>query len=493
MSKLAGESESNLRKAFEEAEKNAPSIIFIDEIDSIAPKREKTHGEVERRIVSQLLTLMDGLKSRAHVIVIGATNRPNSIDPALRRFGRFDRKIDIGVPDEVGRLEVLRIHTKNMKLSDDVDLERISKDTHGYVGADLAALCIEAALQCIREKMDVIDLEDETIDAEILNYMAVTNKHFQTALGTSNPSALRETVVEVPNISWEDIGGLENVKRELQETVQYPVEHPEKFEKFGMSPSKGVLFYELLTMWFGESEANVRETFDKARQSALCVLFFDELDSIATQRGSSVGDAGGAADRVLNQLLTEMDGMSAKKTVFIIGATNKPDIMDPALIRPGRLDQLIYIPLPDEDSRHQIFMACLRKSPVSKDVDLRALARYTQGFSGADIIEICQRACKYAIRENIEKNERGGKVRNEDVVDDEVAEINDAHFEESMKFARRSVSDADIRKYQAFARTLQQSRGFGSEFRFPESAERTTGSDPFATAGGAADEDDLYS
>ncbi|KAK4487541.1 hypothetical protein RD792_005815 [Penstemon davidsonii] len=395
MSKLAGESESNLRKAFEEAEKNAPSIIFIDEIDSIAPKREKTHGEVERRIVSQLLTLMDGLKSRAHVIVMGATNRPNSIDPALRRFGRFDREIDIGVPDEIGRLEVLRIHTKNMKLAEDVDLEKISKNTHGYVGADLAALCTEAALQCIREKMDVIDLEDDSIDAEILNSMAVTNEHFSTALGTSNPSALRETVVEVPNVSWQDIGGLR-----MSSTVQYPVEHPEKFEKFGMSPSKGVLFYgppgcgktllakaianecqanfisvkgpELLTMWFGESEAN---------------------------RGGSSGDAGGAADRVLNQLLTEMDGMNAKKTVFIIGATNRPDIIDSALLRPGRLDQLIYIPLPDEDSRHQIFKACLRKSPISKDVDLRALAKYTQGFSGADITEICQRACKYAIRE----------------------------------------------------------------------------------------------
>ncbi|KAF3631376.1 Cell division cycle protein 48 -like protein [Capsicum annuum] len=528
MSKLAGESESNLRKAFEEAEKNAPSIIFIDEIDSIAPKREKTHGEVERRIVSQLLTLMDGLKSRAHVIVMGATNRPNSIDPALRRFGRFDREIDIGVPDEVGRLEVLRIHTKNMKLAEEVDLERISKDTHGYVGADLAALCTEAALQCIREKMDVIDLEDDSIDAEILNSMAVTNEHFQTALGTSNPSALRETVVEVPNVSWEDIGGLENVKRELQETVQYPVEHPEKFEKFGMSPSKGVLFYgppgcgktllakaianecqanfisvkgpELLTMWFGESEANVREIFDKARQSAPCVLFFDELDSIATQRGSSVGDAGGAADRVLNQLLTEMDGMNAKKTVFIIGATNRPDIIDPALLRPGRLDQLIYIPLPDEDSRHQIFKACLRKSPLSKDIDLRALARHTQGFSGADITEICQRACKYAIRENIEKDIEKEKRRAENPdsmdedADDEIAEIKPAHFEESMKYARRSVSDADIRKYQAFAQTLQQSRGFGTEFRFSETsggAAATT--DPFATSNTGADDDDLYS
>ncbi|KAM0895804.1 hypothetical protein ACQ4PT_023610 [Festuca glaucescens] len=519
MSKMAGESESNLRKAFEEVEKNAPSIIFIDEIDSIAPNREKTHGEVERRIVSQLLTLMDGMKARAHVIVMGATNRPNSIDPALRRFGRFDREIDIGVPDEVGRLEVLRVHTKNMKLDVDVNLEVVAKDTHGYVGADLAALCTEAALQCIREKMDVIDLEDDTIDAEILNSMAVTNDHLKTALVGTNPSALRETVVEVPNVSWNDIGGLDGVKRELQETVQYPVEHPEKFEKFGMSPSKGVLFYgppgcgktllakaianecqanfisikgpELLTMWFGESEANVREIFDKARQSAPCVLFFDELDSIATQRGGRVGDAGGAADRVLNQLLTEMDGMNAKKTVFIIGATNRPDIIDSALLQPGRLDQLIYIPLPDEASRHQIFKACLRKSPVAKNVDLGALARFTAGFSGADITEICQRACKYAIREDIEKDmerQRLGKDSME-VEAEEVAEIKAAHFEESMKYATRSVSDGDIRKYQAFAQTLQQSRGFGTEFRFPTQPQAAEAA---ADISAAADEDDLY-
>ncbi|KAM3329359.1 hypothetical protein ACQJBY_026432 [Aegilops geniculata] len=485
---------------------------------------EKTHGEVERRIVSQLLTLMDGMKARAHVIVMGATNRPNSIDPALRRFGRFDREIDIGVPDEVGRLEVLRIHTKNMKLDEDVNLEVIAKDTHGYVGADLAALCTEAALQCIREKMDVIDLEDDTIDAEILNSMAVTNDHLKMALVGTNPSALRETVIEVPNISWNDIGGLDGVKRELQETVQYPVEHPEKFEKFGMSPSKGVLFYgppgcgktllakaianecqanfisikgpELLTMWFGKSEANVREIFDKARQSAPCVLFFDELDSIATQRGGRVGDAGGAADRVLNQLLTEMDGMNAKKTVFIIGATNRPDIIDSALLRPGRLDQLIHIPLPDEASRHQIFKACLRKSPVAKDVDLSALARFTAGFSGADITEICQRACKYAIREDIGKDmerRRMGKdtIEVDGGQEDEVAQIKAVHFEESMKYARRSVSDADIRKYQAFAQTLQQSRGFGTELRFPAQPQAAEAAVHTSEAADE-DEDDLY-
>jgi transitional endoplasmic reticulum ATPase len=506
MSKLAGESESNLRKAFEEAEKNSPAIIFIDEIDSIAPKREKTQGEVERRIVSQLLTLMDGLKSRAHVIVIGATNRPNSIDPALRRFGRFDREIDISIPDTTGRLEILRIHTKNMKLDEGVELESVAAETHGYVGADLAALCTEAALQCIREKMDVIDLEDETISAEILESMAVTQEHFRSALGTSNPSALRETVVEVPNVTWEDIGGLEGVKRELRETVQYPVEHPEKFKKFGMSPSKGVLFYgppgcgktllakaianecqanfisikgpELLTMWFGESEANVREIFDKARQAAPCVLFFDELDSIARARGSSSGDAGGAGDRVINQILTEMDGMGAKKNVFIIGATNRPDIIDPAILRPGRLDQLIYIPLPDPPSRIAILRANLKNSPIAKDVDLEFLAEKTNGFSGADLTEICQRACKLAIRESIEKDieiqrarqEKGAEaMETEEEPEDPVPEITRTHFEEAMAYARRSVSDNDIRKYEMFAQTLVQSRGLGNNFRFPDS------------------------
>ncbi|XP_069023799.1 transitional endoplasmic reticulum ATPase [Embiotoca jacksoni] len=500
MSKLAGESESNLRKAFEEAENNAPAIIFIDELDAIAPKREKTHGEVERRIVSQLLTLMDGLKQRAHVVVMAATNRPNSVDPALRRFGRFDREIDIGIPDSTGRLEILQIHTKNMKLSDDVDLEMIAKETHGHVGADMAALCSEAALQAIRKKLTLIDLEDESIDADLLNSLAVSMDDFQWALSQSNPSALRETVAEVPQVNWEDIGGLDEVKRELQELVQYPVEYPDKFLKFGMTPSRGVLFYgppgcgktllakaianecqanfisikgpEMLTMWFGESEANVRDVFDKARQAAPCILFFDELDSIAKSRGGGAGDAGGAADRVINQILTEMDGMSDKKNVFIIGATNRPDIIDPAILRPGRLDQLIYIPLPDKPSRTAVLNANLRKSPVARDVDLQYLSGITEGFSGADLTEICQRACKLAIREAIEaeikaerqRQNRPGIPMDEDF--DPVPEIRKDHFEEAMRFARRSVSDNDIRKYEMFAQTLQQSRGFGS-FRFP--------------------------
>lgn len=530
MSKLAGESESNLRKAFEECEKNSPAILFIDEIDAIAPKREKTHGEVERRIVSQLLTLMDGLKQRSHVVVIAATNRPNSIDAALRRFGRFDREIDIGIPDAVGRLEILRIHTKNMKLADDVDLEQIANECHGYVGADLASLCSEAALQQIREKMELIDLEDDTIDAEVLNSLAVSMENFRFAMGKSSPSALRETVVETPNITWDDIGGLQNVKRELQELVQYPVEHPEKYLKFGMQPSRGVLFYgppgcgktllakaiahecqanfisikgpELLTMWFGESEANVRDVFDKARAAAPCVLFFDELDSIAKARGGTAGDAGGAADRVINQILTEMDGMNSKKNVFIIGATNRPDIIDSAILRPGRLDQLIYIPLPDEASRLQIFKANLRRTPVAKDVDMTFLSKSTVGFSGADLTEICQRACKLAIRESIEKEIRIEKERQErrqrgeELMEDEaydpVPEITRAHFEEAMKFARRSVSDNDIRKYEMFAQTLQQQRGFGNNFKFP--GEQPSGhNQPSSVPVGGNDDDDLYS
>lgn len=494
MSKMAGESEANLRTVFEEAEKNAPSIIFIDEIDSIAPNREKTNGEVEKRVVSQLLTLMDGMKGRSNVVVIAATNRPNTLDPALRRFGRFDREIDIGVPDENGRIEIFRIHTRSMKLADDVDPEIIAKQTHGFVGADIASLCTESAMSCIRERMDLIDIESDSIDAEILDAMAVTQEHFKFALGSANPASLRETVVEVPNISWDDIGGLSEVKRELKEMVQYPIEHPDKFEKFGMSPSRGVLFYgppgtgktmlakaianecqanfisvkgpELLTMWFGESEANVRDIFAKARSAAPCVLFFDELDSIAVKRGSSTGDSGGT-DRVINQLLTEMDGIGAKKNVFIIGATNRPDILDPAIMRPGRLDQLIYIPLPDYESRLSILKANLRKTPIHKDVDLSFIAENTDKFTGADLTEICQRAIKIAISEEIKKSRELEDIMNELSIDEveKIEKQSEAesvvlprHFEQAVRNARRSVSDKDLYQYSQFADNLHQSR-----------------------------------
>ena len=496
--------------------------------------------------MSQMLTLMDGLKQRSSVVVIAATNRPNALDPALRRFGRFDREIDIGVPDENGRLEILRIHTRNMKLGEDVDLEEIARQTHGFVGADLAALCTEAAMQCIREKMDIIDIEDDTIDAEVLDEMAVTNEHFRFALGQSNPSSLRETVVETPNVRWADIGGLEEVKEELQEMVQYPVEHPEQFERFGMSPSRGVLFYgppgcgktllakavanecqanfisvkgpELLTMWFGESEANVRDVFEKARAAAPCVLFFDELDSIGSQRGGNSGDGGGAADRVINQLLTEIDGMNSKKNVFVIGATNRPDIIDPALMRPGRLDQLLYIPMPDYESRLSILKAVLRKSPVSEDVDLAYMATQTDRFTGADLTEICQRAAKLAIRESIQRHveqqrireeaERSGLTMDDEEDEEPVPEILPKHFEEAVRNARRSVSDRDLAQYSSFAQSLHQSRsqitsggGSLSNFHFPGNSNQGGQQGNHGMMGGNFgemkddddDDDDLYS
>ncbi|OMJ67634.1 hypothetical protein SteCoe_35155 [Stentor coeruleus] len=528
MSKMAGEAEANLRRAFEEAEKNSPAIIFIDEIDSIAPKREKTGGEVEKRVVSQLLTLMDGVKGRGQCVVIGATNRPNTIDPALRRFGRFDREIDIGVPDEVGRIEILRIHTKNMKLSEDVDIADLAKNTHGYVGADLAQLCAESAMNCIREKMDLIDLEAETIDAAVLDAMAVNQDHFKSALGQVNPSSLRETVVEVPNVTWDDIGGLDEVKRDLQEMILYPIDHPDKFEKFGMRPGKGVLFYgppgcgktlmakaianecsanfisikgpELLTMWFGESEANVRDVFDKARQAAPCVLFFDELDSIGTARGGSMGDAGGAGDRVMNQLLTEMDGVGAKKNLFIIGATNRPEILDEALLRPGRLDQLIYIPLPDKPSRVSVLKSLSRKSPIAKNVYLDFIAELTDGFSGADLAELFQRAAKAAVREAIEADAQRKAIAVENPegmeIEDPVPEINRRHFEEALSNARKSVTNLDLNKYDQFRRKFDPvyaSRQTGSQaaskFKWPE---REDLSGPVGSAP-VNDDDDLYS
>lgn len=526
ISKRAGESETNLRRAFEDAAEHADdyggAIVFIDELDSIAPKREKAGGEVEKRIVSQLLTLMDGLKPSSKVIVIGATNRPTVIESALRRPGRFDRELDMGIPDENGRLEILQIKTRDMRLSKDVDLQILARGTHGFVGADLQQLCMEAALECIRSKMGLIDFDADKVDKKILDSILIEAKHFDHAMGVVHPSSLRESQVEVPNVHWEDVGGLEDVKRELHETVQYPVEHADKYIKFGMSPSKGVLFYgpsgcgktllakaianecganfisikgpELLTQWFGESEANVRELFDKARAAAPCILMFDEMDSIAKARGSGGPGGSEAGDRVINQILTEIDGVGARKNVFVIGATNRPDILDPAVIRPGRLDQLIYIPLPDLQSRISIFKASMRKAPMDPELDLEVLARSTNGFSGADIAEVCQQASKLAIREAIlmeedrlKKVEAGELNADEGKMNEDKMLIGKRHFNFAMSKARKSVSEKDLILYEEFAEKQKAGRGSAAtNFKFQDSN----------TAGEAKDDslpdEDLY-
>ncbi|XP_955188.1 cell divison cycle CDC48 homologue or transitional endoplasmic reticulum ATPase [Theileria annulata] len=444
MSKMVGESEEKLRKTFETASKNAPSIIFIDEIDSIAGKRDKTSGELERRLVSQLLTLMD---------VLAATNRINSIDNALRRFGRFDREIEMVSCDEKERYEILKVKTKNMRLADDVDLHKIAKECHGFVGADIAQLCFEAAMTCIKESINSPALHQyyyaEEIPQDVLSKLLVRNKHFMEALSLCNPSNLREKIVEIPETTWNDIGGLETVKNELIETIQYPLQFPEKFIKYGQSSNKGVLFYgppgpELLTMWFGESEANVRELFDKARASAPCILFFDEIDSIAKTRSSNTSTGSEAADRVINQILTEIDGINVKKPIFIIAATNRPDIIDPAILRPGRLGKLIYIPLPDLKSRENIFKASLKNSPLSPDVNISKMAQQLEGYSGADIAEICHRAAREAIRESIEAEikrkrplEKGEK--------DPVPYITNKHFQIALKNSRYPITGSGPR------------------------------------------------
>jgi len=523
ISKRAGESETNLRRAFEDAEANSAdyngAIIFIDEIDSIAPRRDKAGGEVEKRIVSQLLTLMDGLKPMSKVIVIAASNRPQVIEPALRRPGRFDRELDMGIPDEQGRLEILQIKTRDMRLGQDVDLEILARGSHGFVGADLQQLCMEAALQCIREKMGLIDFDKNRVDKKVLDGILVEMRHFEHSMGVVHPSSLRESAVEVPDVHWEDVGGLEQVKRELHETVQYPVEHAEKYVKFGMHPSKGVLFYgppgcgktllakaianecganfisikgpELLTQWFGESEANVRELFDKARAASPCILMFDEMDSIAKTRGSGGPGSSEAGDRVINQILTEVDGVGARKNVFVIGATNRPDIIDPAVIRPGRLDQLIYIPLPDLESRISIFKAALRKAPLDPSIDIEVLARSTHGFSGADITEICTSASKLAIREAIlgeearlKKVEAGEIEEDEGKMDADDMLIVKRHFNFAMSKARRSVSEQDLALFEEFADKQKAVRGeAATNFKFPDSSDA-------AGEGDEADDDD---
>ncbi|WP_321423384.1 CDC48 family AAA ATPase [uncultured Methanobacterium sp.] len=427
MSKYVGGSEEKLREFFEEAEENAPSIVFIDEIDAIAPKREEVSGETERRVVAQLLTLMDGLKTRGQVVVIGATNRPDALDSALRRGGRFDREIEIGVPDKDGRQEVLQIHTRGMPLDDKVDLDEIAETTHGFVGADLEMLCKEAAMRVLRRVLPDIKA-DEEIPKETLKKMIIKKSDFKEALKEVQPSALREVLVQVPDIKWDDIGGLENAKQELREAVEWPLKYPESFDKFGVTPPRGVLIYgppgtgktllakavaneskanfiavkgpELLSKWVGESEKGVREVFRKARQTAPTVIFFDEIDSIASARSGASSDSG-VTQRVVNQLLTEIDGLEELQDVAVIAATNRVDIMDPALLRPGRFDRHVKVDDPDEEARLAIFKVHTKDMPLADDVDLDYLAKSTEKYVGADIEAVCREAVMLTLRDDL--------------------------------------------------------------------------------------------
>jgi transitional endoplasmic reticulum ATPase len=436
MSKFYGESEGNLREIFKEAAENAPSIIFIDEIDSIAPKREEVSGDVEKRIVSQLLTLMDGISSRGKLVVIGATNRPNAIDPALRRPGRFDREIEIGIPDEKGRLDVLLIHTRGMPLTEDVDLASIARVAHGFVGADLQALSKEAAMRSLRRILPEIDLHQPKIPAEILGKIKVTKQDFDEALKDVQPSAMREVLVQRPNVSWEDIGGLQGIKEELEEAIEWPLKHADLFEEADVDPPKGILLYgppgtgktmiakavaatseanfinikgpELLSKWVGESEKGVREVFRKARQAAPCVIFFDEIDAVAPKRGGSEGDSH-VTERLISQLLTELDGLEDLKGVVVIAATNRPDIIDEALLRPGRFDRILEVPPPDKDARKQIFQIHTKKKPLDPAVNLDKLVEMTDGMTGAEIAAIVNAAAMTAIKEHV--NQKGTKLR----------------------------------------------------------------------------------
>lgn len=424
VSKFYGESEGKLREIFKDAEENSPSIIFIDEIDSIAPKRNDVQGEEERRIVAQLLSLMDGLNSRGKVVVIGATNRPNSIDEALRRPGRFDREIEIGVPDRQGRLEVLQIHTRGMPLTADVDLGHIADKTHGYVGADLAALCREAAMAALRRVLPDMNVEDETIPSEVLNRISVEMKDFINAMKGLQPSTMREVLIEKPNVKWEEIGALAEAKQELKEAVEWPLRYGKVFAHMNAKPPKGILLYgppgtgktllakavateseanfisvkgpEFLNKWVGESEKAVRETFRKARQASPCVIFMDEIDSIVPIRGTG-GDSN-VTERVVSQMLTELDGLEPMNDVVVIAATNRPDMIDPALLRPGRFDKSIYVAPPDAESRESIFGIHTKSKPLESDVDLKVLAEKTEGCTGADISAICNEAVMSAVR-----------------------------------------------------------------------------------------------
>jgi transitional endoplasmic reticulum ATPase len=469
MSKFYGESEKKLRKLFIEAEEKSPSIIFIDEIDAIAPKRETVTGEVERRVVAQLLALMDGLHSRGKVIVIGATNRPNSLDPALRRPGRFDREIEIKVPNEKGRREVFHIHTRNMPLDKKISLKEYSKITHGFVGADIMAVCREAAMAALRRYLPKIDLESEMVDPELLEQMEVTTEDFDQALKEVLPSGIREVFVEIPNVKWEQVGGLEDIKQKLVEAVDWPLSHPAIFTRMGIKPPKGLLLYgppgcgktllaravatesqanfisikgpELLSKWVGESEKAIREVFRKAKMASPCIIFFDEFDSIAPSRGRHTSDSG-VSEKVLSQFLTEVDGLESMKDIVVIAATNRPDILDPALIRPGRIDRILLVPAPDEKGRLEIIKIFTKKMPLSSNLKPDDINKIIdEGFSGADIETLCREAAMIALRENM----RARKVSIE-------------HFKEARKDVHPTITPEIVQWYEEFGQKLKRRR-----------------------------------
>jgi len=469
MSKYYGESEEQLREIFDEAEENSPAIVFIDEIDSIAPKRGETQGDVERRVVAQLLSLMDGLESRGQVIVIGATNRVDAVDPALRRGGRFDREIEIGVPDKDGRKEILQVHTRGMPLDEEIDLERYAENTHGFVGADLESLAKESAMGALRRVRPELDLESDEIDAEVLEKLEVSEDDFKQALKGIEPSALREVFVEVPDVTWEDVGGLEDTKERLRETIQWPLDYPEVFETLDMQAAKGVLMYgppgtgktllakavaneaesnfisvkgpELLNKFVGESEKGVREVFSKARENAPTVIFFDEIDSMAGERGGTTTDSG-VGDRVISQLLTELDGLEELEDVVVVATTNRPDLIDNALLRPGRLDRHVHVPVPDEEGRRRIFEVHTRDKPLAEGVDLDELAGRTEGYVGADIEAVCREASMAASREfitSVSPEEMSDSIGNVRVTMD--------HFEHALDEVSPSVDEETRERY----------------------------------------------
>ncbi|BBG24553.1 CDC48 family AAA ATPase [Sulfuracidifex tepidarius] len=492
MSKFYGESEQRLREIFEDAKKHAPAIIFVDEIDAIAPKRDEVIGEVERRVVAQLLTLMDGLENRGNVIVIAATNRPNAVDPALRRPGRFDREIEIPLPDKQGRMEIFQIHTRNMPLSDDVSLEKLSDMTHGYTGADLASLVREAAMYALRRYLPKIDLNQDKIPAEVLDSMRVTMDDFMKAFKEIVPSGLREIYIEIPEVKWTDVGGHEELKDELREVVEYPLKYPEVYEKAGIDPAKGILLFgppgtgktmlakavatesganfiavrgpEVLSKWVGESEKAIREIFRKARMYAPAVIFFDEIDALAPMRGASYDS--GVTERLVNQLLAEMDGVEKLENVIIIAATNRPDILDPALLRPGRFEKLLYVPPPDVSSRKDILRVHSRGIPLSPDTDLDEIANRTDGYTGADIAALVREAAMRAVRESMRvcidtATEKCGQ--NQDCKDKEVrecmknkVEVRPKHFGEAMSKIKPSVTQDMIQFYQNWLEKARQ-------------------------------------